>query len=86
LGDLTIQEYREGISHVKAHLEPNEQILDVTASQQVPSQRRFGKDLTVRTCVKNCEDRLPGNDRGRIFVLERVNGVLELFTILSWIA
>jgi len=85
-GDLAIQEYREGITLVRPRLQPGEQIIEVSASQQVPLDRRFGKDLMVRTCIEDCENWFPDSGRGRIFVLERVNGIFELFTILSWIA
>ena len=85
-GDLAIQEYREGITLVRPRLQPGEQIIEVTASQQVPLDRRFGKDLMVLTCIEDCENRFPDSGSGRIFVLERVNGVLELFTIINWIA
>jgi hypothetical protein len=85
-GDLAIQEYREGITLVRPRLQPAEQIIEVSASQQVPLDRRFGKDLMVRTCIEDCENRFPDSGSGRIFVLERVNGIFELFTILSWIA
>lgn len=84
-GDFAIQEYREGITLVRPRLQPDEQIIEVSASQQVPLDRRFGKDLMVRTCIEDCENRFPDSGSGRIFVLERVDGILEVFTILSWI-
>jgi hypothetical protein len=85
-GDLAIQEYREGITLVRPRLQPGEQIIEVSASRQVPLDRRFGKDLMVRTCIEDCENRFPDSGSGRIFVLARVNGILALFTIINWIA
>jgi hypothetical protein len=70
-GHLTVREYRDGIALVKPLLQPGERMIELTASQQVPLDRRFGKDLMVKTCVEDCENRFPDSGSGRIFVLER---------------
>jgi hypothetical protein len=81
-GDMLLGEYREAIALVRSNLQPNEHMQTVVA-QQTPAERIDGKDLEVRTCTKDCG--VIDGGEGRMFILERVNGVLELFTIRRWI-
>jgi hypothetical protein len=80
-GDISLQDYREAIALVGSRLQPNERILGISATQQIPHQRQSSKDFIVETCAKNCDS----DGEGRGFGLERVNGIMELFILYDWI-
>jgi hypothetical protein len=81
-GDMLLKEYSEGTAFVRARLLPGEQMIEVSASQQISVELSSGADLTVRTCTKDCRF---DSGTGRVFLLKRVNGVLDLITIRGWI-
>jgi hypothetical protein len=83
-GDLSPQEYQEALGIVKPRLQPSEHVTELEVCAQAPKHSSSVGDLLVRTCSANCGDSDAG--RGRIFVLERVNGALGLSRVLSWIA
>jgi hypothetical protein len=84
-GELSVQQFQEAVNLVKAQLTDNEVIEGVTASQQVAAERERGKDLQVRTCLVNCVKQVDRGASGRLFVLERTAGRLQVFRVLGWI-
>jgi hypothetical protein len=95
LGDVSLQDFNDATDVVRRELRVGEEIIEVIASQQVPLERRYGKDLIVRTCVGQCGKGtkrpdgtvvlFPGGDSGRLLVFERVADRLQLSVRIDWI-
>jgi hypothetical protein len=97
-GDVSLKDYNDATGVVRRELRAAEEIIEVIASQQVPLERQWGKDLIVRTCIGWCgkgggpEVTLPDGRKGvsvsssgRFFVFERVADTLKLASTSGWI-
>jgi len=85
-GDLPAKDYRAALDVVKPQLAEGERVSTMSASQQVPSMRPFGKDVVVRTTEETGCGAFADCGRGRLFILERIDGKLRVHSIASWIA
>jgi hypothetical protein len=85
-GDLTVQDFRAALDVVKPQLAEGERVTTMSASQQVPSMRAFGKDVVVKTQEAGCNPVFVDCGGGRLFILERIDGKLRVHSIAAWIA
>jgi hypothetical protein len=94
LGDVSLQDYNDATGVVRRELRVGEEIIEVIASQQLPLERKYGKDLIVRTCVGPCGKAVKtpdgttipvGGNSGRELVFERVADRLRLSVRIDWI-
>ena len=96
-GEVSLQDYNDATAVVRRELRDSERIIEVVASQQVPTWSHDGKDLFVRTCTTSCGPQrvltadgkivwVAGGGEGRMFIFERVSGTLQLSVVWTWIA
>jgi uncharacterized protein with LGFP repeats len=53
-GEVSLQDYNDATAVVRRESREGERIIEVVASQQVPTWSDNGKDLIVRTCTTSC--------------------------------
>jgi hypothetical protein len=83
-GDLAVQDFRAALDLVRPQLGGGETITTVSVSRQLPSMRSFGKDIVVQTREPSCPPVFGDCGRGRIFILERIDGKLRVHSTAMW--